>query len=204
MKDYRNTNYCKPFENLKEKKEKIVEKIKRKHPKATNFYNHIKKNNCEYKDDFMEIYNNKCSYCGISKDLIFRKEHFQIDHYIAQTKCSSSEEANEIKNLVLACDICNKKKSDFDISSVYDDLYPDSEEIKKTFLRDNLYYIQISEEKKNNSVIKKFYDQLELGGEIKRLDYFLMNLIRFKNQLHGIEYELIGRIIDILKNKRNY
>lgn len=155
----------------------------------------------------MAAYNYKCAYCGISTDLI-RKDAFEIDHYLYEKskRFASKKAAGYMDNLVLACHDCNHKKSSFDISDEnHDRLYPDGEEIKDTFYRDDLYYIRISEGASDNQQVVDFYNQLQMGSEIHRLDYLLMSLIGLQRKQEGNAeiYTEIGKIIDALKKKRN-
>lgn len=205
--DYRNTRYCPLLADIKEKKKKVEDCVKKDHPRAVDMHAYISVNENEYKKKFMVAYNCKCAYCGTSVDLI-RKDSFEIDHYLYEKslKFKSKKEAGYIENLVLACHDCNHKKNSFLIlDEDYDRLYPDGEEIKHIFYRDDLYYIQVSEKGKNNQAVLDFYNQLQFGDEIHRLDYLLMSLIglqRTHTDNKGL-YAGIGKIIDVLKTKRN-
>ena len=158
----------------------------------------------------MKVYNYRCSYCGVSLDIL-NKRMFEIDHYIPKKadKFKNNNNANKIENLVLACQFCNRKKSDFLISdSEYSLLYPDNEEIKKIFYRDEKYYIKIENEYSQNETIKKFYEQLEMDGEVRRLDFLLISLLNFKkkyrNKLENLHIlNELSDIIEKLKKKRN-
>ena len=68
--DYRNTVYCQPYSNIGDKKKKLVEKIRKKHPHAKDMHAIIYSNKDIYKDEFMKIYNHKCAYCGVSSEVI--------------------------------------------------------------------------------------------------------------------------------------
>lgn len=205
--DYRNTKYCPELNDTENKKNSIVKLIKSTHPRAIDMHKYVCNNNEEYKNEFIKAYNGKCSYCGVSIDLI-PKGSFEIDHYIYEKspKFSSKKEAGQIKNLVLACRDCNHKKGSFLISEeIYDALYPDGEGIKNTFYRNEMYYIYISDALKENQSINDFYIQLQLGGEIHRLDFLLMSMIGLRNRHAYNEnlYVRVGKIIDMLRLKRN-
>lgn len=205
--DYRNTKYCKELSDIKNKKDKIVSLIKNAHPKAIDMHAYLRQNDNKYKNEFVKIYNGKCSYCGVSVELI-PKGSFEIDHYIYEKspKFSSKKEAGNIKNLVLACHNCNHKKSSFLISDEnYEALYPDGEGIRNTFCRDGLYYIKVADRLKNNQIIMDFYGQLQLGGEIHRLDFLLMNLLGLQRKCADNEKlsAELGKIIELLRIKRN-
>ena len=210
MDDYRKTKYCLSFENINLNKNKFLEELKLEFPEIEDIYSKISKNDELYKIKFMKIYNCRCSYCGVSLDIL-NKRMFEIDHYIPKKadKFKNNNNANKIENLVLACQFCNRKKSDFLISdSEYSLLYPDNEEIKKIFYRDEKYYIKIENEYSQNETIKKFYEQLEMDGEVRRLDFLLISLLNFKkkyrNKLENLHIlNELSDIIEKLKKKRN-
>ena len=79
--DYRVTDFCPAFDGISGKKAEFVELIRKKHPRAQDLHALISPNESEYKTPFLAVYNNKCSYCGVSADII-PKDNFEIDHYI--------------------------------------------------------------------------------------------------------------------------
>lgn len=205
--DYRNTRYCPILGDIKSKKQKLADAVKVEHPKAVDMHTYISKNDDKYKMQFIQVYNYKCAYCGVSIDLV-PKALFEVDHFLYRKskRFESKKQAGYIDNLVLACHDCNHRKSSFDIADIdYDSLHPDGEKIKNIFYRDEMFYIKMSEEVEDNDNIKMFYDQLQLGGEVHRLDYLLMNLIGFhrKHEDNVEIYSAIGKIIDFLSKKRN-
>ena len=210
MADYRKTKYCVPFKNITINKMELLKKLKSDFPRLKNIYLKISENDKEYKMEFMKVYNYRCSYCGVSLDIL-NKRMFEIDHYIPKKadKFKNNNNANKIENLVLACQFCNRKKSDFLISdSEYSLLYPDNEEIKKIFYRDEEYYIKIKNEYLQNETIKKFYKQLEMAAEVRRLDFLLISLLNFKKKYRDKLENLhilneLSDIIEKLKKKRN-
>lgn len=205
--DYRNTKYCPELDKVKEKKQSIENIVKKEHPRAVDMHTYISQNDQKYKSLFMNVYNCKCAYCGVSIDLV-PKVLFEVDHFLykGSSRFKSKKDAGYIDNLVLACRVCNQRKSSFDISdNVYKALYPDGDEVKNTFYRDERYYIKMSEKAEINNNIKSFYEQLQLGGEVHRLDYLLMSLLGFQRE-HDDNSELymeVGKTIDILRRKRN-
>lgn len=68
--DYRVTEYCPEFDSIAAKKVGLVEMIRKKHPRGRDLHRLISPNDSEYKIPFMEVYNCKCSYCGVSIDII--------------------------------------------------------------------------------------------------------------------------------------
>ena len=205
--DYRNTAYCPQFSNIEDNKKKLVEKIKKSHHHAKDMHSIIYPNDSEYKDDFMNIYNYKCAYCGVSIEVISRTD-FEIDHYIYEKskRFVSKSDAGYIGNLVLACHNCNHDKSSFEFpDEKYNDLYPDEEEIKNTFVRDDDYYIKIADEKKDDTIVKAFYEKLHFGSEIHRIDYLLMSMMGLqeiiKDNLEACSQ--LGQAIKKLQTKRN-
>lgn len=205
--DYRNTCYCPEYEGINEKKQKLVSKIKKEHPRAIDMHAQISPNKNSYKDDFMKIYNYKCAYCGISIDIIPRS-NFEIDHFIYEKsdRFETKADAGYIENLILACHDCNHDKSSFEFDPrSFKDLYPDEEEIKNTFIRDEDYYIKISRAKKDDPTINAFYDQLHLCSEIHRIDYLLMSMIGLQEKIKDKPEACsqLGLAINKLHTKRN-
>ena len=206
-KDYRRTKYCPELLGIKEKKKNVEALVKNAHPKAEDMHRYISDNSEIFKLEFLQAYNGKCAYCGVSVDLL-KKNEFQIDHflYAKAPKFSTKKDAGYIENLVLACHDCNQNKKSFWIAEeYYDKLHPDGEEIKNTFIRDEQYYICVNDKYKESQCIKEFYDQLRLGSELHRLDYLLMNIIGLQRQCRENEelYAGLGKIMDVIKTKRN-
>jgi 5-methylcytosine-specific restriction endonuclease McrA len=203
--DYRATKYCPQIENLSSNKCKVADKIKTNHPRARDMHAYIRKNDDPYKIEFMEAYNFKCAYCGISIDLI-PKEMFEIDHFIYLKSFAKKSDAGYIENLVLACHSCNHQKSALPLPEADREfLHPDNDKITSTFIRDDQYYIKTSPEFNTNQTISAFYTTLGLDGEIRRLDYLLMNMIGLQRTLtdDSNAYSELGQAIDVLRQKRN-
>lgn len=206
--DYRNTEYCSILQDVSGKKARVAEQVKQDHKRARDMHAYICQNDGPYKIRFMEAYNGKCAYCGASIEII-PKTAFEIDHFIyekAPQFKSSKAAAGYIENLVLACDSCNHQKSSFVIEDAdRADLYPDTDGIRKAFIRDDQYYIRISKECKDKCVVNAFYKQLNLGGEIHRLDYLLMSMIGLSKKIKDKPKasQKIGQAIQMLRTKRN-
>lgn len=83
--DYRNTPYCPEYFQISERKKKLVEKIRQQHPYVKDMHAIIHPNKSNYKDDFMEIYNHKCAYCGVSCEIVGRTD-FEVDHFIYENQ----------------------------------------------------------------------------------------------------------------------
>lgn len=207
INDYRNTKYCPILDNINSKKQKLMNAVKVEHPYATDMHTYISRNDEKFKVQFMEIYNFKCAYCGVSIDLV-PKGLFEVDHFLYRKspRFRSKKYAGYIDNLILACHECNHRKSSLDISDIdFESLYPDGDKVRNTFYRDEKYYIKMSNIAEKNYNIKTFYEKLQLGGEVHRLDYLLMNMIGFQRE-HEDDceiYKSIGKIIDVLSKKRN-
>ena len=206
MSDYRNTKYCKILSGVDNKKQTLVCKIKNDHPRAVDMHTYISPNTTVRKTEFMDIYNGKCAYCGVSISLIPRTM-FEIDHIIYKKSFPTKKDAGYIENLTLACHLCNNKKHDFLIPSEdLDKLHPDKELIKSFYIRNkNNYYIELSDEAKKHSTLVEFYYKLQLDGEIHRIDYLLMNMIGIM-QKHKDNDKLcskLGQALIMLQEKRN-
>lgn len=202
--DYRNTIYCLELKDIAKNKKCLDDKIKKEHPRAKIIYNQLKNTNSEYKKEFMNIYNYKCSYCGNSIDNL-SSTLFEVDHYICESSYTSKEDAGKIENLVLACYDCNRAKKALIIKDTYKNiLNPDLETIKEVFCRDDMYYIRISEKYKNDEFVKKFYNQLKLGYQSRRLDFLLMNIRGLCRVNEGNpKIEKLKSILINLEKKRN-
>lgn len=207
MEDYRKTKYCKPLDGIQERKAKVRQSVLADHPRAIDMHKYVSDNSEKYKLEFMEAYNYKCAYCGVSSHLI-PKDSFEVDHYINQKsdRFSSKKDAGDIKNLVLACQDCNHSKNAFPITEeIEDDLNPDKKNILSIFCRDDMFYIKLTESGKNNQNATCFYERLHLGSEIHRIDYLVMSMIGLEEELKtkGVEHVELLKAINILKNKRN-
>lgn len=205
--DYRRTKYCPELSDVNRKKKDVERLVKKVHPKAQDMHSYLSDNSKKFKTKFLQVYNGKCAYCGVSLDLV-QKNQFEIDHFLYEKapQFATKKEAGYIENLVLACHDCNHNKSSFWIAEeVYDRLNPDGEGIKNTFIRDEQYYICINDKYKENQWIKEFYNKLRLGSELHRLDYLLMNIIGLQRRYRENEelYAGLGKIVDIIKVKRN-
>lgn len=115
--------------------------------------------------------------------------------------------AGEVNNLVLACHDCNRRKSDFKLEGKYGILLnPDNNAIAKIFYRSDDYYIKVADEYKSDQIICQFYAQLNLGSELKRLDYLLLNVKELEDQQSKVDCivsDKLDKIFSWLLKKRN-
>lgn len=204
--DYRNTKYCPSFKNLQSEKDKVKDLVLKTHPQVQDLYPYLSSNKLCFKKHFLKAYNGKCAYCGVSVDIIPLKM-FEIDHFIPkEADCFESKaHAGCMENLVISCFDCNRSKGDFEISNdSIDKVFPDGEEIVKTFIRDDKYYIRVSKEKENDD-ITAFYFKLKLNRQIHRIDYLLMNMkgLRAKLTDKHPSYAGLTKAIEFLQSKRN-
>ena len=140
--DYRNTEYCPELINITSKKEKLEEKIKKEHPKQKIIYNRVHVRDTVFNEEFCDIYNCKCAYCGVSMKVLSSKL-FEVDHFIAESLFDSKIEAGKMSNLVLACYQCNRNKGEFPIEGDYiKKLNTDNgERVILTFAGDNSFVL---------------------------------------------------------------
>ena len=135
-------------------------------------------------------------------------ELFEIDHFIneASFQVADKKNAHKIENLVPACQLCNRGKSGLTIEGDYIDvLNPESGELAKVFYRDEKYYIQVSDDYKDDEFIEEFYNALALRKESRRLDYLLLKMRGLNKTLedgHKAKQGLTN-IINELQRKRN-
>lgn len=206
--DYRNTKYCPCFSDIANKKSILERDIRKSYPRAKDMHSIISKCSEEYRGKFMEVYNYKCAYCGVSMQLI-PASLFEIDHFIHEKSAEfhgSKAEAGKIENLILSCKFCNRNKSSFSFPcELIEYLNPDSEKILSTFYRDEKYYIHVSEKFKNNDIVISYYKKMKMGSDIHRIDFLLMNMIGLRNKyISNVElYDKMSCAITLLLQKRN-
>lgn len=171
-------------------------------------YNQIHEREGEYIREFYEIYNKKCSYCGAKLGLL-PIECFEIDHFINEASFSDDTngraEAGKIENLVLSCTSCNRKKKNLEIDlSCRELLNVDNGNIATVFVRSEEYYININEKFKDNIFINRFYNELHLGYETRRLDYLALLLDeRRKRESDSQKQQQLGDALSIILKRRN-
>ena len=206
--DYRNSKYCPRLTDLVKKKHDVKDAVSVKHPRARDMHTYISKNDEPFKQQFIEAYNGKCSYCGVSTEIIPWKM-FEIDHLIpkeADRFGKSKANAGYIENLVLSCYDCNRAKSSFECED--EELYkinPDGDGIIKSFIRDDDYYIRVSDNMKDDDIINLFYKQVDLGNQLHRIDYLLMSMRGLCKKItdkHPAYDKLMSAIV-LLQDKRN-
>lgn len=208
VEDYRKTAYDPEFGDIPSKKTALVNEIKSAHPYQRDMHNLVSVNDSVWKRKFMQVYNGKCSYCGVSLDIASQR-YFEVDHFIYQKHPrfnGSKANAGYMENLVLACNLCNRSKSDIDIpDDTHAYLHPDKPGITGTFIRDDDFYIRISESKKGNPKAVELYQSLNLAAEIRRLDYLLMSMkgLRQKISENSPAHKYLADAIELLQRKRN-
>lgn len=167
-------------------------------------YNKIKLRDNEFNKRFVQIYNCKCAYCGVSMDIL-PATLFEVDHYIAESLFDDKNKAGKIENLVLSCYQCNRNKKALVISDKYvKQLNTDNGKITEVFYRDDKYYIRINKSFQNDKKIEEFYEKLKLFHQSHRIDYLLLSM----NGLHSKvedknKKEKLAEAILLLQKKRN-
>lgn len=208
VSDYRCTKYCEQFVGLTSKKEELRKNIQKEHKKEIiDYHKYVSKNKSVYKKEFIKIYNGKCAYCGVSIDII-GKEVFEIDHFRNKSGKGflTKGKAGYMQNLVLSCHDCNNCKNSFPITPFNEyELNPDREKIYDNFIRDDMFYIQVSKGGMSKKDVKLFYKKMNFGSEMRRIDYLLMSMIGLKNKLEkqGKDTEGLSNAILIILRKRN-
>lgn len=182
-KDYRNTTNCPILVDVALKKCELERKIQEEHQRAKIMYNFIHDKQDIYFNQFSEIYNFKCAYCGVSIG-ISDKRLFEVDHFICEDAFSKNtegrKEAGKVSNLVLACYSCNRGKGKLMINENYREMMnPDDGSIAQVFYRSEDYYICIRPDFAKDQVVIDFYHRLLLGSEFRRLDYLLLEIKNF-------------------------
>ena len=203
--DYRNTIYWVSKKNIVSEKDALEKKIKTEHSRTKIIYNQINKKDGVYNKLFRNIYSDKCSYCGITTDVV-SSELFEIDHFLCESSFNGdSINAGKINNLVLSCKKCNRAKKDFIWDEVYYSKFNvDDGSITELFYRDKNYYIKVENKFITDKTICEFYRKLKFDEEIRRLDFLLMNMYGFSKK-HSSDRisEKISKCIVLLQQKRN-
>ena len=208
--DYRTSSGQLAYQNIEQKKAELTKNIHQKHSKQKIDYNLIKNRKSHFYEDFCTIYNWSCGYYGARSGII-DSQLFEIDHYICLSAFPESTEgrakAGEVNNLVLACHDCNRGKSNFKLEGKYGILLnPDNNAIAKVFYRSDDYYIKVADEYKSDQIICQFYAHLNLGSELKRLDYLLLNVKELADQQSKVDCvasNKLYKIFSYLLQKRN-
>ena len=208
VEDYRRTAYEPDFGDIPSKKVALVAEIKKEHPRQRDMHNLVSVNDSVWKRKFMQVYNGKCAYCGVSLDIVPQR-YFEVDHFVYKEHPrfnGSKANAGFIDNLVLACNFCNREKSDIDIpDNTHAYLHPDQPGVTRTFFRDEDFYIKISDKKKNDQKTKELYESLKLNAEVHRLDYLLMSMkgLRANISDSSSAHKYLADAIELLQRKRN-
>lgn len=208
VEDYRKTAYDPEFGDIASKKVALVAEIKNMHPRQRDMHSLVSVNDSVWKRKFMQIYNGKCAYCGVSLDIVPQR-YFEVDHFIYKEHprfCGSKANAGYMDNLVLACNLCNRSKDDIDLpDDTHSYLHPDKTGIAGTFIRDDTFYIKISEDMKDNEKANELYQALKLDAEVRRLDYLLMNMKGLRSNINenSPAHKWLADAIALLQRKRN-
>lgn len=132
--DYRLTRYCDDYHDINERKQKLEALIRQECPQTRIIYNKIRNRDLRYIGEFMQIYNFRCAYCGVSNHVLMNVHLFEVDHFICESSFSGSSrgvESGRISNLVLSCKCCNRDKSNFTWPTEYNQLlHPDEGMLK--------------------------------------------------------------------------
>lgn len=208
VEDYRQTVYEPEFGDIPAKKVALVSEIKSEHPHQRDMHSLVSVNDSVWKQKFMQVYNGKCAYCGVSLN-IAPQRYFEVDHFIYKKHPrfkGSKANAGYIENLVLACNLCNRTKSAIDIpDDTHTFLHPDSAGITSTFVRDDDFYIKISNAMKDNTKAVELYQSLNLDAEVRRLDFLLMSMKGLRSNIGEASpaHKYLADAIDLLQRKRN-
>lgn len=202
--DYRYTMYENKTEDIEKRKQELLYEMLMKHPRMKNHYKYLRDSNLNFKPHLLEIYDEKCVYCGNSLRNI-PIDLFEIDHFINVASFKKNDSyANCIDNLFPSCKACNRLKGDFYIKGEYIKILNPNKEISNVFFRDDMYNIKISNKYVDDKTIESFYNTLLLDNEVRRLDYLLLSMKGFASRLDDGEKKCkLLECIDSLSHKRN-
>ena len=146
-------------------------------------YPKIQPKQSKYYDEFQNIYNKKCAYCGVSSG-INPAPQFEIDHFIdkSQRNSPNGKSLHHVDNLIFSCRNCNQAKKGFHTNNIYNIVNPDRDTIKTVFLRDELYKIVIADKYRGDKDIEAFYKKMNFGHAYRQLDYLLLTLRLIKDK----------------------
>ena len=209
-KDYRTVTTFPFLVDVALKKSDLEHEIRLKHKRAKVMYNFVHNKKEEYFQKFVNIYNSRCAYCGISIGLSDVRL-FEIDHFVCEKSFSKDtlgrSKAGKVNNLVLACYACNRGKRELLIDKDYQKtLNPDDGSIAQVFYRDEDYYIAIRSKFYGDIFVDKFYNRLLLHSEFRRLDYLLQEMEKFISEQQISNPDVAGKMqqcLGLLIVKRN-
>ena len=181
--DFRYSRHA-PRLEVTSKKDDLKVMILRKHPHAENMYRYVRD---EFKESFGHVYNNRCAYCGLPLGVV-PVSHFEIDHIVCQDVADQDNivdamYVHDLKNLAFACSYCNRKKSNFTIQRDSHKWLSPDKGLGQTFVREDDCHIGVSAENADRVDIKQFYDKMNYGSELRRIDYVLSSLIDLRDQV---------------------
>lgn len=210
--DYRRVDektFCDDVEN---KKVKLLQKLGKR---IKVHYDHIKNRDSLANTEFLSIYGFSCVYCGIG-ELFINRTDLEVDHFVCESAFKQTvngkeiidrKSAGNINNLVASCSLCNRRKSNLIISSDTANLINiDKNLIANVFERDKKSFkILIKDEYKNNLGIVELYHKLNLGSDLKRLEYMGLKLdyIIKNNNLDDENLSKLREILIILIKRHN-
>lgn len=147
-----------------------------------------KKDYKEYKSDLRADFKGRCGYCNaLEIDLV----PFHIDHFVPKCRCSGPFEylKTDYKNLILACPVCNRYKSDQFAGDLNTEPYtnnlfynPMKEDFRLLFYR-NKYGVICSDDSKGIDMVIR----LRLYSSLHAIEWALErtnNYIRLINQIN--------------------
>lgn len=133
-----------------------------------------------FKDYLKKDFNNRCAYCDLY-DLWIEPLPYQIDHFIPMKEIKAAkrfELETTYSNLMYACPVCNRLKSDMfsgsiDPCKIENQLFynPDNDNMNDHFYRDDKGRI-MSDDKKGKEIIER----LQLYRPTKQWGWYLDEL----------------------------
>lgn len=221
IEDYRLTNgdYNSRFFDVQNKKKEYMIFFKENHPKTNNVYYYARNKREKENLKFREIYSYRCAYCGVNTKVIDSSK-FEIDHFIPKSITNkkeglpdyllvyTEEGLNSIGNLVCSCQVCNRWKVDFYCGEELNATltHPDNNSLNQVFVRNENFEISISKKYQSNPDVMKLFSKLRLGDQLRRIDFFLMELHDFFENLEPSDplYDKIATLLIKIDKKRKF
>ena len=185
------------FSNLKNDLKELRKKISDDHPRITNFYKCLRDKN-EYKKALFDAYKNRCCYCG---DSLLKIDDVQMDHIVSP----EDRIINDFENIAPSCGFCNRQKSDLVKTELFARKINPCSNIFNCFERKEDFSIAIRKKYVADRDVINFYNNLDLGNEVRRIDYIIVYLNDLCSVIinEKIREQIKSIKNDILEKRRN-
>jgi len=158
----------------------------------------------------LKIFGDKCAYCGLpqEKHIVNRKDEIFVMNF--HKEHVDDKGANDLRNAVPACRVCNSSKHDFDMEEWFRrQEFFDEERLKFIYWWTNEGYKEYIEDKplyrivkKQNEHNKKFHHELWIVDEYRNMINLIATKVKKKDLYEDIKEYLNELTINNLSGKR--